>query len=154
MAEATAISCPPVLVLAFNRPDTARRVLASLRGHDVDLLVFAGFMLILDAAVVRAYPALNLHPALPGGPVGTWQEVIWRLMDERAAETGVMTQLATEELDRGPTVTYCRFPIRGGAFDALWSGVQGTSLDDIRAGEGVGQVADFIREAGGLASTA
>ena len=39
---------------------------------------------------------LNLHPALPGGPTGTWQEVIWELLrQESADETGAMIHLAT-----------------------------------------------------------
>ena len=30
--------------------------------------------------VPARYPGLNLHPALPQGPTGTWQQVIWQLM--------------------------------------------------------------------------
>jgi phosphoribosylglycinamide formyltransferase-1 len=30
-----------------------------------------------------------------------------------------MMHLVTPELDRGPAVTFCRFPIRGGVFDPL-----------------------------------
>jgi phosphoribosylglycinamide formyltransferase-1 len=45
---------------------------------------------------------INLHPAAPGGPTGTWQEVIWQLIEGRAVETGVMMHLVTPELDRGP----------------------------------------------------
>jgi phosphoribosylglycinamide formyltransferase-1 len=63
---------------------------------------------------------LNLHPALPGGPTGTWQEVIWQLLEEEAAETGAMMHLATAELDRGPVVSYFRFDIVGDHWDPLW----------------------------------
>ena len=63
---------------------------------------------------------INLHPAAPGGPTGTWQEVIWQLIDSKAQETGVMMHLVTPELDKGPPVTYCTFPIRGKPFDRYW----------------------------------
>jgi phosphoribosylglycinamide formyltransferase-1 len=83
---------------------------------------------------------VNLHPATPDGPKGTWQEVIWQLIDTRAAETGVMMHLVTEELDRGPPITYCKFPIRGGAFEASWEQLvqklETQNLKDIEANEG------------------
>jgi len=85
------------------------------------LLVMAGYMLIVSPAMCRRYALLNLHPALPSGPTGTWQEVIWQLLEEEAAETGAMVHLATAELDRGPVVSYFRFAIQGGDWAALWA---------------------------------
>ncbi len=95
-------------------------VYALLRQERVDLVILAGYMWVVSAALCSRLPMLNLHPALPGGPQGTWQEVIWQLLEQGAQETGVMMHLVTPELDRGPAVTYCHFPIRGGAFDPLW----------------------------------
>lgn len=109
-----------------------------LREHPVDLLVLAGFLLILDEAVIDAFPALNLHPAAPDGPVGTWQEVVWELIRQEAQETGAMTQLATADLDRGPVLAYCRFPVRGPRFDSLWKTVGDRSVKDLRESEGEG----------------
>ncbi len=86
----------------------------------VDLLVLAGYMLVTSPAMCDRYLMLNLHPALPGGPTGTWQEVIWELLRQEARETGAMIHLATAELDRGPVVTYCSFRIVGPAFDRQW----------------------------------
>ena len=42
------------------------RLVALLRAHDVGMVVLAGFMLILDAYVIRAYEGriLNVHPSL------------------------------------------------------------------------------------------
>ncbi len=88
--------------------------------HRLGVLVMAGYMLVVSPAMCRRYALLNLHPALPGGPTGTWQEVIWRLLQEEAAETGAMVHLATAQLDRGPVIAYFRFPIRGEHWDALW----------------------------------
>jgi phosphoribosylglycinamide formyltransferase-1 len=85
------------------------------------LLVMAGYMLVVSPAMCRRYALLNLHPALPAGPTGTWQEVIWQLLDEGATETGAMTHLATAELDRGPVVSSFRFPLTGPDWAPLWA---------------------------------
>ena len=81
--------------------------------YGLGALVMAGYMLIASPAVCRRYAILNLHPALPDGPTGTWQEVIWQLLDEGAAETGAMIHRATAELDRGPVISLFRLPIAG-----------------------------------------
>ena len=60
-------------------------------------------------------------PALPQGPVGTWQEVIHRLIDTEADESGMMLQRSTPILDRGPVVASCRYPLRGADLDGLWA---------------------------------
>jgi phosphoribosylglycinamide formyltransferase 1 len=97
-----------------------RLVMGRLDGFQVDICLLAGYMLIVGPEMCRRYDMINLHPAMPGGPAGTWQEVIWQLMDGRAEETGVMMHLVTPELDRGPVVTYCKFTIRGKPFDRYW----------------------------------
>jgi len=91
-----------------------------LKDKPADLVVLAGYMWVVSADLCEKLPMINLHPALPGGPQGTWQEVIWQLLEQEAEETGVMMHLVTPELDRGPAVTFCRFPIRGEKFDHLW----------------------------------
>ena len=77
----------------------------------------------------QKYKMINLHPAAPGGPTGSWQEVIWKLIATKAEYSGVMMHLVTPELDKGPPVTYCTFPIRDESNQALWEGVErGSSL--------------------------
>ena len=102
------------------RFDYDREVMKRLEGFRPDLCVLAGYMLIVGAEMCRKYNMINLHPAAPGGPAGTWQEVIWQLIDNKAQETGAMMHLVTPELDKGPPVTYCTFPIRGEPFDRYW----------------------------------
>jgi phosphoribosylglycinamide formyltransferase-1 len=63
---------------------------------------------------------INLHPAPPGGPTGSWQEVIWTLIQNEADTAGAMIHLATPELDRGPVVSYCLFSIKGAPFAEYW----------------------------------
>ena len=97
-----------------------REVMQRIASHPHDLLILAGYMLILSPEMCRRHTMINLHPALPGGPTGTWQEVIEKLIRERGSTTGAMMHLVTPELDRGPAVTYFSFPIQGGAFAPLW----------------------------------
>ena len=109
---------------------------------ELDLLVLAGYMLVISPDMCEHYAMINLHPALPGGPTGTWQQVIWELLRSDAHETGVMSHLVTSELDRGPVISYCSFPIVGREFDPLWMqfrrkrerrGISAVSIDE---GEG------------------
>ncbi len=96
-----------------------QEVFELLRPNRLDVLVMAGYM-SSSAGALPPVRLLNLHPALPGGPTGTWQEVIWKLLDRDAEETGAMMHLATAQLDRGPVVSFFRFPIAGGQWDPLW----------------------------------
>lgn len=97
-----------------------REVEKKLARYEVDLIVLVGYMLIVGDELCKEHPMINLHPAVPGGPQGTWQEVIWELIRSRASQTGVMIHLVTPDLDKGPPITYCTFPIRGDMFDGLW----------------------------------
>lgn len=117
------------------RPKFEEAAIKSLTGYDADLVVLAGYMLVAGAEMCQRYPMLNLHPALPGGPKGTWKEVIWELMDKGAAETGVMMHRATPMLDEGPAVTYCKFSIRGKPFDRYWKQIKGRTTAEIQRQE-------------------
>jgi len=98
-----------------------RQVLDRLAKFDADIVVLAGYMWVVSAEVCNKLSIINLHPALPGGPTGTWQEVIWKLLEQEADETGVMMHLVTPELDRGPAITFCRFSIKGANWEKLWT---------------------------------
>jgi len=102
------------------RAEYHRGMMERIASHTNALLVLAGYMLIVSPEMCRRYPLINLHPALPGGPTGAWEEVIDELMRERADTTGAMMHLVTPELDRGAVVAYYSFPIQGGAFAPFW----------------------------------
>jgi phosphoribosylglycinamide formyltransferase-1 len=85
-----------------------------------DLCVLAGYMLIVSEELCQKYDMINLHPAPPGGPTGSWQEVIWALVENKATTAGAMMHLVTPELDRGPVVSYCLFSIKGEPFAKYW----------------------------------
>lgn len=86
----------------------------------VDIIVMAGYMLIIGDPELDALDMVNIHPALPWGPQGTWQEVIHKLIAEEAKEQGIMIHLVTKTLDRGPVISYCRFPIFGNEWSPFW----------------------------------
>jgi len=97
-----------------------REVSKRIRGFTPDICLFAGFMLIIGGELCEEYKIINLHPAVPGGPTGTWQEVIWRLIQDKAKEAGAMMHLVTPELDRGSVISYYIFPISGEPFVQYW----------------------------------
>jgi len=85
-----------------------------------DLCVLAGYMLIVSEELCQKYDMINLHPAPPGGPTGSWQEVIWTLIQNKADTAGAMMHLVTPELDRGPVISYCLFSIKDEPFSEYW----------------------------------
>lgn len=96
------------------REELGRETRLRLAGLDADLHLLVGYMLWLDNETSERLPLLNLHPALPGGPVGTWQEVIEQLMAAGATQTGATMQLirpGVENRDQGTPVTFFQFPI-------------------------------------------
>ena len=105
---------------ADHRAEYDSEVQELLAGHSPDVCVLAGYMLIASGELCRTYPLLNLHPALPDGPIGTWQEVVWQLIEQRASRTGAMMHLATEELDRGPVVSYVTVPLDTPELEPHW----------------------------------
>ena len=113
-----------------------REIMKRLRDFNPQLCVLAGYMLIVGKEMCHKYNMINLHPAIPGGPKGSWQEVIWKLIEDNAAESGVMMHLVTPELDRGPVITYCAFPIRGEPFDKYWRKIGGRSVVEIIKDQG------------------
>ena len=109
-----------------------QEVLKRLEGRRSDLNLLAGYMLVMTEPLCRRVSAVNLHPAAPGGPIGTWQQVIWQLIEAKAKQSGVYMHVVAPELDLGPVVTYCTFPIAGGRFDALWSRAREIGLADLQ----------------------
>ena len=109
------------VVLEKWRRKYDNEIIKRLSKYTTDLNILAGYMLVVSNKMCEKLDMINLHPAAPGGPPGTWQEVIWKLIDSRADTTGVMMHLVTSELDKGTPVTYCTFPIKRSVFNKLWN---------------------------------
>jgi len=99
------------------------------------IAITAGYMLIAPLLCER-FKMINIHPALPGGPIGTWQDVTWALIDQKVTESGVMMNVATKEVDAGPVLSYCRYPITGGELDGMWFRAREESAGAIKEREG------------------
>ena len=114
------------------RADYDALVDGDLAEHLFDVGVLAGYMLIFTGGFVERHPLLNLHPALPDGPTGTWREVIRELIRGRATESGVMLHMAIPDVDDGPVVAFCRYSLRGAGFESLWAELESEidGLDD------------------------
>jgi folate-dependent phosphoribosylglycinamide formyltransferase PurN len=119
------------------RADYDIEVIKRLKNFHPNLVMLAGFMLITSPLMCDKYKIINLHPAAPGGPAGTWQQVIWKLIETKAKIQGVKMHVAIPALDMGPTATYCLFPIRGPAFDRYWEEVKGKTVEYIKAEQGM-----------------
>jgi hypothetical protein len=110
-------------------------VIEKLRPFSVDIAVQAGYMLFAPLLCTE-YLTLNLHPALPGGTVGMWQQAIWDVITEDLDETGAMIHLSTEDVDEGPALSIARFSVRGDRFDPLWSELNGSNLNTLKKDPG------------------
>lgn len=91
-----------------------------LPATDMDFLI--GDMWIWGPRSCAERRGVNLHPSLPSGPLGKmWFEVIWDLVADGARDSGVMLHRVTPLVDRGPVVSWCRYPLRGPGMDPLWA---------------------------------
>jgi len=97
-----------------------REINKKVKPFSPDLCVLAGYMLIVSEELCLKYNMINLHPAPPDGPTGSWQEVIRTLIQNKAETAGAMIHLVTPELDRGPVISYCLFPIKDEPFSRYW----------------------------------
>lgn len=130
--------------LAFDK-----EVISLLDKYNPDICVMAGYMLIAGSEFSNHYKIINIHPAPIGGPTGTWQEVIWNLIENRKAESGAYVHLVTEELDHGPILSYFTFPIVGHNFDPLWENIKGKNIKQFKnSNDSSFPLFDLIREQG------
>ena len=121
---------------ADHRAEYDSEVQQLLAEYRPDVCVLAGYMLIASGKLCRTYPLLNLHPALPDGPIGTWQEVVWQLIGQRASRTGAMMHLATEVVDRGPVVSCVTVPLNTPELEPYWQELAGRDVAEIKAQQG------------------
>lgn len=81
-----------------------------LKGLDIDLVVLAGFMVILTGEMVRAFPnaILNVHPALIpsfAGPGCYGLHVHEKALEYGVKLSGATVHFVSEECDGGPIVS-------------------------------------------------
>ena len=94
-----------------SRDDFDRAVAAALRARDVALVCLAGFMRLVGAPLLDAFPnrILNVHPSLlPAFPGVDAQR---QALDYGVKVAGVTVHLVTPELDGGPIVLQRAVPV-------------------------------------------
>jgi len=104
-------------------------VVARLEKYEFELGVMFGYMLIATEPLFSRFSFINDHPALPDGPIGTYQEVIAELLRTQALDSGCMMNVVTGDVDRGPALSFCRFAIRDEHNEAAWEALSGAEID-------------------------
>ncbi|MBM3705222.1 MAG: phosphoribosylglycinamide formyltransferase [Actinobacteria bacterium] len=87
-----------------SRVEFDSRILKSLKSENIDLVVLAGYMLLLGGKIVSEYRGriLNIHPALLPSFKGT--EGIRDAFEYGVKVTGVTVHFVDEGLDSGPII--------------------------------------------------
>ena len=94
-----------------SRDDYDRAIVRELRSRDVGLVCLAGFMRLVGAPLLDAFPnaVVNIHPSLlPAFPGVDAQR---QALDYGAKVSGVTVHLVTPELDGGPIVLQRVVPV-------------------------------------------
>ena len=135
--------------ISENRSAFDKEIMERIRPFKPDICVLAGYMLITGAELCEQYNMINIHPALPDGPIGTWQQIIWELIHNRDRETGAVVFHVTRDLDEGPRITYCSFPIHGEEYQTAWKQIDNRSIIELQKEHGESlPLFQLIRQAG------
>lgn len=97
-------------------PADGATIIATLKEHNVDLIVLAGYLKLVPADVVLAFEnrMLNIHPALLpsfGGQGMYGQRVHEAVLESGATLSGPTVHIVTAEYDRGPIVAQWPVPV-------------------------------------------
>jgi len=97
----TAIALPSK---GLDREAYDQQLIAALREHGVEWVILAGYMRILSAAFIRAFPSriLNIHPSLL--PAFTGLDAQHQAFDYGVTISGCTVHFVDEHLDHGPIV--------------------------------------------------
>ena len=101
------------------RNDFDKEVLSKISKYKTDIIIAAGYMLF-SPVICNYFKILNIHPALPNGPNGTWKNVIKDLILSDAQTSGISIHLMTPDLDDGPNISFCEFQIKNELNLNLW----------------------------------
>jgi phosphoribosylglycinamide formyltransferase-1 len=104
-------------VLARDYPERAQydvAVASLLRSRDVGLVCLAGFMRLVGAPLLEAFPnrILNIHPSLL--PAFPGLEAQRQAIEHGVRTSGATVHLVTAELDSGPIVLQSPVPVLEG----------------------------------------
>ncbi|MBA9078115.1 phosphoribosylglycinamide formyltransferase [Rufibacter quisquiliarum] len=101
----------------FDRPMLREgKVLELVQAYHPDLIVLAGFLWLLPASFVQAFPnkIINIHPSLLpkfGGKGMHGQHVHQAVINAQEAETGITIHYVNEHYDEGAPIYQERCPV-------------------------------------------
>jgi phosphoribosylglycinamide formyltransferase-1 len=107
----TAVALPSK---GLDRETYDRQLIATLREHQVEWVILAGYMRFLSAAFIREFPQriLNIHPSiLPSFPGLDAQH---QAFDYGVKVSGCTVHFVDEHLDHGPIVMQATVPVEPG----------------------------------------
>jgi phosphoribosylglycinamide formyltransferase-1 len=98
----------------LERETYDKLLIEELRTHDVELVCLAGFMRLLSASIIRAFPnrVLNIHPSLL--PAFAGLDAQKQALDYGAKITGCTVHFVDEFLDSGPIIIQAAVPVLEG----------------------------------------
>ena len=111
-AHKAGIPCRIIDYAAFpSREAYERALLSAMHGAGADLFVLAGYMRILGASIVRAFPGkmINIHPALL--PSFTGLHAQRQAVQHGVKVTGCTVHFVDESLDGGPIILQSCVPV-------------------------------------------
>jgi phosphoribosylglycinamide formyltransferase-1 len=96
---------------AGSREEYDQKLVDTLKAHDVELVVLAGFMRVLSPLFLRAFPTriMNIHPALLPSFPGTHGQK--KAFDYGVKFTGCTVHFADEGVDTGPIIIQAIVPV-------------------------------------------
>jgi phosphoribosylglycinamide formyltransferase-1 len=121
LAHAVRRGLPTFVVRPADAPDRAawdRALAAAIAAHEPDLVVSAGFMRIVGAAVLERFEGrlVNTHPALL--PAFPGAHAVRDALAAGVAVTGATVHLVDAGVDTGPVLAQREVPVRRGDDEA------------------------------------
>jgi len=117
----------PVEVMTRAEINTPERIMYVMERYNIDIIVLAGFLLMLPAFLIDRYPGriVNIHPSLlprHGGKGMYGHHVHQAVIDAGDRQTGITVHYVNNEYDRGEII-----------FQASTDVLQGDSAADVEA---------------------
>ena len=103
----------PAIVLTREEFYNTENIIDCLNKYKIDLIVLAGFMWLVPAYLIRAFPdkIINIHPALLpkfGGKGMYGTKVHKAVIDAKEKETGITIHYVNERYDEGKIIFQAR----------------------------------------------
>lgn len=106
----------PVMVLAKKNEFANPALVEFLKKQKIDILVLAGFLLLLPDNLIKAFPKkiINIHPALlpkHGGKGMYGIKVHESVLSAKEKESGISVHYVNEKFDEGEVIAQFKCPV-------------------------------------------